>query len=160
MPSSLPGPALLSSALASFTGRLSLKGGKIAASSSDSHPANSASPVERQFPFPNDSSKSPRLQASEHRILCLSLNSVTVAQLGHIQPLGLGCGVARLELRKLRVRKEWFPKGNSRCAVYYPKEAIGARQAKPTAVHSIHPFRTTDRIFPKAEFDKMRDRLV
>lgn len=38
-----------------------------------------------------------------------------------------------------------------------PKEAIGARQAAPTALHSVHPFVTTDRVFQKAEFDKMRD---
>ena len=62
---------------------------------------------------------------------------------------GLGRGVAYLELCKLRVRKGWFPKGNARCAVHYPKEAIGARQAAPTTLHSVHPFITTDR-YPKS----------
>lgn len=92
-------------------------------------------------------------------IVCLSLNSLPVA--GPIQTLGLRCGVAPpLELHKLRVGEGWFPKGNSKCAIYYPKEVVGARQAKPTAIHSVHPFRTTNRIFQKADFDRMRDRLV
>lgn len=40
------------------------------------------------------------------------------------------------------------------------KEAIGARQAAPTALHSVHPFVTTDSVFQKAEFDKVRDSSV
>ena len=67
---------------------------------------------------------------------------------------GLGCGVAYLELCKLRVRNGWFPKGNARCAVDYPKEAIGAGQAAPTTLHSVHTFITTDSYSKKQSLTK------
>lgn len=37
-------------------------------------------------------------------------------------------GRSPLELYRLRVRKGWFLKGNSRSVIYYPKEAVDARQ--------------------------------
>lgn len=59
-----PWPSLALLCFGLLTRRRSLNGGKMAASSSVSLPADSASPVARQFPFANDSSKSPRLQAA------------------------------------------------------------------------------------------------
>lgn len=55
MSGSLPGSALLSCALASFVGRLSLEGGKVAAGGS-TFPVCQFS-KERKFSFPSDPSK-------------------------------------------------------------------------------------------------------
>lgn len=43
-----------------------------------------------------------------------------------------------LELHRLRVRKVWFLKGNLRCVVYYPKEAVDARQNRQPITLSAH----------------------
>lgn len=132
----------------------------MAASSSDSHPAKSARPVGRQFPCPHGSSKSPSLQASWLSSNCVPVLELITCGWSHPNSGSEVWGAPPLELHKLRVGEGWFPKGNSKCAIYYPKEVVGARQAKPTAIHSVHPFRTTNRIFQKADFDRMRDRLV
>ena len=87
------------------------------------------------------------------RTLCLSLDLVTVAQLGHIQPLGWGVGLPTWNYVNW-VRNGWFPKGNARCAIDYPKEAIGAGQAAPTTLHSVHPFITTDSYSKKESLTK------
>lgn len=44
--------------------------------------------------------------------------------------------------------------------LFITQKGINSREAKPTPIHSFGPFRTTDRIFQRAEFDKMRDKTV
>lgn len=78
-----------------FRGQAVSEGGsKMADSSSRLPSCRFRKPWERQFPFPNDPSKRPRLQGMklEVRMLYLSLNSVIEAWRRHMQCLGLWDG--------------------------------------------------------------------
>lgn len=64
-----------------------------------------------------------------------------------------------LELHRRRVRKVWFLKGNLRCVVYYPKEAMDARQNQQPVTLSAH-LELQAGCSKEQILTQMRDRLV
>lgn len=74
------------------------------------------------------------------RILCLSLNSVTVAQLGHIQPLGLGVWGHPQGWHRLGVGKGVVPPKKFEVCYLLPQRGRGC-QTKPIAIRATCPCR-------------------